>query len=411
MFFVPAVINYKQESVMKKKLMAVAVAGVLGAPALVQAQTSTVQIYGALRIDYLVRTTQGDGLQDPDVFSRYGSAIGFRGEEKLGRGMSAWFQCESTLDAVEGGAPLCTRNSAIGFKSGMGNIFVGNWDTPHKRAGFYGVSPFSVAGPYGIGGVLWNSTGSNAGNGAISAGEIGGASTAAAAASFLRRQSNSINYHSPRWGGFQAMAAFTTTDEATAQAAGAVAAKPRLWSLGADYRAGPIKVGAGYENHKNYNPGVEAGYTGGNDTNWHVNAAYTFAGRFTIGGIFTKTEYEMAAGTSLEHKAWGVYGEWQIAGPHELRVGYTQADDTEGTAAVNVNNFAAPVVGGAAAGESGGKLWALQYAYAFSKRTEVNVGYVRQENDARGRYRLETSLARNPGQDQAAVVVGVIHRF
>lgn len=397
------------ESLMKKKLMAVAVVGALGAPALVQAQASTVQVYGAIRIDYLAKTDQGAGMQKPDLFSRYGSAIGFRGEEKLGGGLSAWFQCESTLDATTGGDVLCARNSGIGLKGGFGNVFLGVWDTPQKLAGFYGVSPFSVSGPFGIGGLLWNSTGSNAGNGAAST--LGGATATAQATSFVRRQVNTINYHSPAWNGFRVMGAFSTTDEATAQAAGAVAAKPRLWSIGADYRAGPLKIGAGYENHKNYNPGQQVGYTGGNDTNWHVNAAYRFADVFRIGGIFTKTEYELAAGTTLEQKAWGVYGDWQIAGPHQLRLGYTQADDIEGTATVAVNNFAAPVVGGVAAGNSGGKLWALQYAYALSKRTELNLGYVKVENETRGRYRLETSLARNVGQDQDAFVLGVIHRF
>src|SRR3546814_9689180 len=43
-----------------------------------------------------------------------GSAIGFRGEEKLGGGLSAWFQCESSADVrgldQEG---FCSRNSAI----------------------------------------------------------------------------------------------------------------------------------------------------------------------------------------------------------------------------------------------------------------------------------------------------------
>ena len=89
---------------MNKKLLAVAVAGALGSPAVVLAQTSTVQIYGTMYVEYsfadqgsgpgpaFLERTEVDFLQTP------GSNIGFKGEEKLGGGLSAWFQCESTAD-------------------------------------------------------------------------------------------------------------------------------------------------------------------------------------------------------------------------------------------------------------------------------------------------------------------------
>ena len=41
-----------QETVMQKKLIAVAMAGAFGAPALALAQTSTVQIYGTVNMEY-----------------------------------------------------------------------------------------------------------------------------------------------------------------------------------------------------------------------------------------------------------------------------------------------------------------------------------------------------------------------
>ena len=119
---------------MKKKALALAVAGALGVPALAFAQTSTVQIYGQVRVDYQY-LDQGDGLRKLDGFATYDTYIGFRGEEKLGGGLSAWFQCESTLNITgeenfENG--FCTRNSGVGFKGAWGNIFFGNWDLPTR---------------------------------------------------------------------------------------------------------------------------------------------------------------------------------------------------------------------------------------------------------------------------------------
>ena len=111
---------------MQKKLMAVAVAGALGAPAVALAQASTVQVYGNLTYEYAI-IDQGVGQPKTDYADNPGgSAIGFRGEEKLGGGMSAWFQCESSADvrAIDQ-TGWCTRNSAVGFKGGFGNLHFG----------------------------------------------------------------------------------------------------------------------------------------------------------------------------------------------------------------------------------------------------------------------------------------------
>ena len=120
---------------MNKKLMALAVASALGTPAVALAQgASTVQIYGTAYLEYSAADQGGGGLADVDIFQTPGSNIGFKGEEALGGGMSAWFQCESSASFNTGGASWCSRNSAIGFKGGWGNLFFGQWDTPFKRA-------------------------------------------------------------------------------------------------------------------------------------------------------------------------------------------------------------------------------------------------------------------------------------
>ncbi|MFN7088136.1 MAG: porin, partial [Burkholderiales bacterium] len=111
---------------MQKKLIAIAVAGALGAPALAMAQASTVQVYGRVTAEYGY-VDQGSGKPNTDLLQTPGgSAIGFKGEEKLGGGLSAWFQCESSADIRgQNQDGWCSRNSAVGFKGGFGNVYIG----------------------------------------------------------------------------------------------------------------------------------------------------------------------------------------------------------------------------------------------------------------------------------------------
>ena len=184
---------------MQKKLLAVAVAGALVAPALALAQNATVNVYGRLYAEYSyvdqgnaaipAGGINGVGLNSTDLLQNPGSEIGFRGEEKLGGGMSVWFQCASTMDwRGQATAALCSRNSALGLKGGFGNVFAGNWDTPFKRV--TETVGGNETGVYGTANVLFG----------------GSATVASGAASqglYKRRQNNLITYDSPNLSGFQ----------------------------------------------------------------------------------------------------------------------------------------------------------------------------------------------------------------
>lgn len=392
---------------MQKKFMAVAVAGALAAPGLAFAQTSTVNIYGVIVENVIAGYDRGGTSVRHDFLQSHDSELGFRGEEQLGGGLSAWFQCASTIDL--GGGPttstFCGKNSGVGFKGGWGNAFIGMWDTPHKlmTAQF---RPFSTSGIFGVGSQLWSGAGSNIANG------VAGGNNTQTAASFTRRQRNLISYWSPNWGGFEAKAAFSQANEATAQVSATTASKPRLWSLAGTYTNGPFAVGAAYENHKNYNTAVQANYTGGNDHNWSLGGAYTFAGVFKFSGIYSRSHYALAAAQNMNVSGWALYGDWAIMGPHRLRLGYTKGRNTRGTAGtaaapITVGNYLAN--GGA--GQTGSVLYDIQYAYAFSKRTELNFGYARVNNDNQAMHALQTSGTGLVGQDQSAWQLGIKHTF
>ncbi len=410
---------------MNKKLIAVAVAGALGVPGVAFAQASTVQIYGTVVTNYNY-LDQGAGAVKGDYFNAHDSNFGIKGEEKLGGALSAWFQCETSFDPTLGGDGVCARNSAIGFKGGFGNIFVGNWDTAMKMV--HGPArPWSTSGAYGMGSLLWNESGSNVGNGAGNAAGTVVPLPRANGTSFTRRQAQLISYQTPDMGGFKAMFSVSAAAESVEGANGrtilpttTIAAKPRLWSLGASYTNGPMYLGAGYERHDDYNPaGNSTTYTGGTDRGWLLAAAYTF-GTVKLMGIYSDIRYDTAPGASLDNKGFGVYANWRISGPHGMRIGYTQANSASGTAGgANVGSLAAPTAAGTT--NSGARLYGIQYYHSLSKRTELNLGYAMLNNDERSRHRLQTlgnrNTCTNVGQaqgcdrDQNSIVLGVRHSF
>ncbi|HTD91480.1 MAG TPA: porin, partial [Burkholderiales bacterium] len=187
---------------MQKKLLAAAVSGALGtmvAPVAL-AQNATVNVYGSLYAEY---AQISHGMRNPtDIYQNYdhwqnpGSAIGFRGEEKLGGGMSAWFQCETTMDyrgsnnTATGNQSqgICNRDSAFGLKGAFGNVFMGNWGTPMKRVTNDMVGA-NDTGVFGAARVLYGQSstfGVQPPNAAAGAGSTPGA--------YRRRQSNLLSY-------------------------------------------------------------------------------------------------------------------------------------------------------------------------------------------------------------------------
>ncbi|HUP95355.1 MAG TPA: porin [Burkholderiales bacterium] len=414
---------------MQKKLLAVAVAGALGAPAVAMAQSSTVQVFGTMYIEYSL-VDQGrypaaafpGGTQErsrADYIQTPGSEIGFKGEEKLGGGLSAWFQCTSTADPRGiSGDGFCERNSALGMKGGFGNVFIGNWDTPFKRT----ISPTNVGGnDTGTFGTAFLLTGGSTTT--AYPGQAAGSGASVGRAIFKRRQNNLITYDSPNFGGFQVMAAVTSAQASTGTFEGTTNQKARIMSVAAQYSAGPIYVAAGYEVHKDANgntaaPPVAGTAREGDDKGWHVGAAYTW-GPVKFGGQFTSQKVEsgsIAVPTDVKYRAWHVGVDWNIVGPHGMRAAYTRALDTHGTpgAAANAGNgVTRPGVAVAgASNDNGAKLMQIRYVYTFSKRTEFNVGYVRLDNDNVGTYNLG-GLGSLPvaGENQSAWVMSLRHTF
>ena len=408
---------------MHKKLMAVAVVTALAAPAAALAQ---VTIGGGLNILYYQHDPKNnDRSKTTDILESSESELTIRGSEKLGGGMELWFQCGTSIDGIFQGnaattAGMCTRNSALGFRGAFGNVFFGNWDTPSKlvQNGVRGWFSGTNALYGGAGTLLW---------GGSASGVVNNPPTAAASGtgySMYRRQAQAVNYHSPNWGGFTVMAAYSAGNESTALADNASPSfSPRLYGFNGQYRLGGLWVGASYENHADYNPGAAAigtgasQYGGGSDNNITVGVGYNFAGRYNVRAAYSKTEYEVNNSQTLEVTGWALYGEFNIAGPHHIKVAYITVDDTEGSTTQSVGPYVGPLnnncgtTGTAScASSTGAQVYTIAYAYNFSKRTQGLVSYNTMDNDANARFN-QGKVTATFGGKQTSVGVAIRHSF
>lgn len=415
---------------MNKKLMAVAVAGAFGAfgATAAFAQSSTVSLSGSLNYNY--GYFDNGGTSNPgvtakvrtDALSNQESEWVMKGEEALGGGMAAFFQCSTAMDITGGSASnMCARNSVIGLKSaGMGSAHFGNYDTPAKRVAA-GYDPFPISAAMGQGAQMWNATASNTGNG-----------LGQTQASFSRRQQNLITYNMPTMNGFDASFAYSAANEATAATSASTIQKPRLWSTFANYTNGPLALGVAYERHVDYNPGgavsaiasttaklavgatLGGNYAGSNDSMYSLMAAYTFMGSLKISGIYNRINYNgittavQNAGFDMTVATWGLYADWAVSGPHRVRLGYAQQGSTKGSFTGAVGSYA----GNAGAGQTGSQKFHGEYAYALSKRTEVGLAYARINNDLNSSITIGTgSTTPNTGESQTFMGMLIRHKF
>jgi predicted porin len=388
---------------MNKTVMAVAVAGALAAPAMAQAQTT---IYGLFNAEWGANVSQpnfanGTSRATGEGFNSGASRIGFRGEEKMGGNLAAWYQCESELAIFPRGngtqgtfidstdAFWCTRNSAVGLKGGFGNFYVGSWDSPLKKmSGITRVT--NETGWMGSQGMtLRQGTGSP---------------------NMSQRNTDSFNYDTPNLGGFigtlQVTTLQATLDNSDPQASGA-SAKGRIWSLGAQFAAGPVTVvGAYTKNEKNRatGGGGVAAPTNANaeDKGMLLGALGTF-GPFQVGFTWARRETEPTPTTSGKRDGYNLAGTWTIAGPHSLIAGYGVAGDLKGN------------VAGVSGSDTGAVQYQIGYKYGFSKRTVGTIGYVKLDNKNNGVYNL-TDMASGTanvalGESASAFVLSLAHSF
>src|SRR5438552_1572298 len=285
---------------MNKKLVAVAVAGVLAAPLAAQAQTANVTLYGRLNIDYeIINGKQADG-SNPTVsrLSSNSSRLGVRGTESLGGGLNAIFQIEQNVSGDTGNSStsgFASRETFVGLQGGWGTFKMGKFLMPYDD-----LHPIFGNGPTYTTSIL--STADLWSQGTLS--KFGGG--------FDARLGNSLRYDSPVYSGFNYSAQVSLRDSsgfADNIGPSANAANPLLGGDNGDhaselrhayvfgiagyYNNGPIQAGIGYErNVKVRNYAVTGGTVNADDYAFTVTGAYNF-GVIRPALVYERLEYEV----------------------------------------------------------------------------------------------------------------------
>jgi predicted porin len=372
--------------IMHKKLIVMAVAGALAAPAAALAQTT---IYGYFNAEWSPRAKQpADATNAPrhkaEGFNSGASRIGIRGEEKISGQLSAWYQCESEIalyPRIADDAELCGRNSAVGLKGAWGNFFIGTWDSPIKRAS--GVVRIT------------NETGW-LGSQHMTLRDTPGSEN------FSNRLANTFNYDTPDMGGFSLNLQITTA-QATLNELETTVAKGRVIGVGAQYATGPLAIVAAYSvKDENQSSG---GTLASEDKAWLVGASYVF-GPVKVGATYTMRESDDGAGSQSERAGWNLAADWKITPSGTIRLGFAVADDLKSTGAVAV----------AGSGSStGAKQWQVGYNHNLSRRTVIGVAYVKLDNDSNGTLNLTDQVNGPadvfPGASADAIVLNLTHSF
>ena len=408
---------------MNKKLVAVAVAGLLAAP-LAQAQTANVTLYGRVNIDMEIVSGRLTNNTDPNVYrvTSNSSRFGLRGTESLGGGLNAIFQIEngSIRPTTGDGGNLAGRDSFVGLSGAWGTFKMGRYLAPYDDIhGIFGNDNTAATSILSTASVWAQGFAGQPVNGG-----------------FDDRLQQSIRYDMPNIAGFTAAAQFSTNGGQIGPGnSTAPSSNTNAQSYGVFYRNGPLVAGVAYEYHHNQRGTAQLPLS-----DWAFSAAakWQFSG-FNIAGVYEKMEYEVSNGTTQFNQVrnklkrnsfWAVDTTINVGANGQVFLYWGKASDGTGSAA----NTPAPVItpnavtgsnvsrvaGLAKGSDTGAKHWEVSYSYDLSRRTRIYTGYVVLKNDDNASYNF--NINPYPGNAGGAVggpvgmkvsgfVMGMYHNF
>jgi predicted porin len=365
---------------MNKKLLAVAIAGVLAAP-LAQAQTANVTLYGRLNLNSQVIINMKNDATNPNPnvkqniyqVNSNSSRLGVRGTESLGGGLNVIFQVEERFDASAAGAVTTGGDTYVGLQGAWGTAKIGYFLTPYDDVGsVFGSVPTLITGILGTQG-LW----SNSGFGDIASG------------AFDDRAANSLRYDSPVMAGFTVSGQVASRD--TGGTDGGTLAQQRrhayVLSVGSTYNNGPFGGAIAYEVHNATRDSTVAANPKLQDQALSLAASYKFGGwMFAAVGEWLK--YDWDTGGEVKRNLWGISTTGNI-GPGQLYAAYTKANNGSGSAKCTTvaGITSCPRILSVTLGpDSSAQTWEVSYTYPLSKRTLLYTGYVMVDNNSNANY-------------------------
>jgi predicted porin len=367
---------------MQKKLLALAVAGVLAAPAVAMAQ-SAVTISGIFKvgIDNFSIGSAGParaGLNTSETrITDNSSRIIFGITEDIGGGMAGIAQVDMRFQP-DTGSLSAAGNTWVGLRgTSWGTVTLGRHDL------HYGKQPDDIAAKAGA---LM----------AASVSLMDYVSNGTTAIAGGTRTNNVLRYDSPNWSGFAFTAAYSsnpTTQEADLTSG---VRKGQAYNFNPSYTAGNFGVGWSYWNQKADGGGSLS------DQKSNVFYGYWTGGGFKVGAALnsSKVENGTTGASQFDRRAWTIPVSW-TSGSHNIYAHYTKAKEDK-------------VVGSG----SDAKMIALAYVYDLSKRTSVGLTYAKIDNGARAAYNFFTTSAFggannlvNAGEDPRLIQLTVRHAF
>jgi general bacterial porin, GBP family len=341
---------------MNKKLVALAVAGALGAPIIASAQAGSVVLYGTVRGGLTSTKFSGGGRAFEEA--SYSSRFGIRASEGIGGGLTGFAHLEVGYDASLLGtnASYGTRESWVGLSGGFGEVKFGAGLNVYDDV--MGMMHNSlVAGYNNINAAYFGGTGVN-GAGAF-ANYNGGPGIACVGTANDGRYGNSVRYASPKLGPIQYRGQYSIGNE------GATGRKCSAFDNALLGGFGPVQFGLGYIIRNNFQAG--AGVLEHDATNIIGVVKGSFGVVDANLGV-EQTKYEANWNNSSGKATAFVAGLGVNFGPTKVGLDYTSRDKGITATGAGLHNARVTEVG-----NGGGKLTTLYVNHAFSKRT---LGYV-----------------------------------
>jgi predicted porin len=419
---------------MQKKLIALAVAGLVSGTAFAQASNVTIYGVGDATFDNVranSATADNAALPGRNRVTFNSSYIGFKGAESVGNGLTVVFQFETGIGENAGGfgntsAPgnntgssygWANRDTMVAIAGGFGTVALGNLTGPTRLLG----SVFDVnAGATGIGA-----------NTAL-LGKLGGGSGAGV---FDQRIGNAIAYISPTFGGFYGVVGYLPNENRGYDTTHAL--NMSAWTAGGVFGNGPILAGltwtkakdAGanssgggfsYANNSVLALTAAAGFPAGtaapvqDATNTRAGFKYDF-GMATVGILWDQTKATLASSLgNAKQTVWYLPVTVSLGGG-KLIAQYGKAGKvTFGGAVGDV----ADSLGGL---DTSAKHFELGYEYNLSKRTMVKVLFSEIRNEKHASYdylygvTAPNTTAYGPGvslgSDPRGYSIGLRHSF
>ncbi len=400
---------------MNKKVMAIAVAGVCAVPGVALAQKSTVEIYGRANIGFDNYQAKGSSIAGQDRDGRFRvfenlSRVGLRGTEDLGGGLRAIFQIETGVNldtgdritesgAVDGsGGFWASRDSFAGLDSNFGRLTFG-------RQSIYwanGVNAQFLANYINVE-VPWTN---GTGLGRISV------RNAATGVGPVFRQSNTVQYTTPTFGGVNATFSYSPDVQEALPQAGAQA-DGQIFGITFRGVFGPFYGQIDYANSEANTPAVGPTHE---MSFWKVGGSWAYIPGARIGAIWVRTENNnlltaAAAGTDVDQDGWVINWEHTF-GNVQLLGQYGQLGSLKGCTI-------AGSTAGVGCGNTKADAFMVGARYFLSKRTWVYVSYNQVDNEQNnfadfgaGQSSTNTAGGNTPiGADPRIWALGFFHAF